>query len=175
MSFDVSASIGALIAQNLYLFLAQPSKSPSPIFVDVQSDPLATHIPASCMSRILSLRFPGGGGFDNTTAILCCRVTDPVAVQSLEAECERLNVQWYRMVTHMHRTPAIKLALTNLRFEHVPLADAAASAPPSLSHSALLFSPPPPSLPQSSLLQSSPSALCKASFLCDADMHVSMM
>jgi hypothetical protein len=140
MSFDVSAPIGALIAQNLSLFLTQASKSPSSIFIDVQCDPLATHIPAPCLSRILSLRFPGGGGLDNTTAILCCRVTDPVTVQSLEAECERLNVQWFRMVSHMHRTPAIKLALTSLRFEHTPLADAAA-----------------------------------VSFLCDADMHVSMM
>jgi hypothetical protein len=129
------------------------------------------------MSRTLSLRFPGGGGLDTTTAILCCRVTDPISVQSIEVECDRLNVQWYRVVTQMQRTPAIKLALTNLSFEHFPLADEAASPSPSASplppHSTPSSSLPPLSL--SSLpLHAAPSIPRKFSFVCDGEMQVSV-
>lgn len=182
VSCDASAPIGALIAQNVSLFLAQASQSPSPILVHAQPhaqpDPLATHIPTSCMSRTLSLRFPGGGGLDTTTAILCCRVTDPISVQSIEVECDRLNVQWYRVVTQTQRTPAIKLALTNLSFEHFPLADEAASASPSASplppHSTLSSSLPPPSLSSKLPLHAAPSIPRKVSFVCDGEMQVSV-
>ena len=181
VSCDASAPIGALIAQNVSLFLAQASQTSSSILVHAQPhaqpDPLATHIPTSCMSRTLSLRFPRGGGLDNTTAILCCRVTDPISVQSIEVECDRLNVQWYRVVTQMQRTPAIKLALTNLSFEHFPLADEAASASPSASplpsHSTL-SSLPPPSHSSTLPPQAAPSVPRKGSFLCDGVMQVSI-
>ena len=98
-----------------------------------------THVPSITLDDALSIRFPGGGGLDLTTAILCCSVKSPVVIQSIEAECDQVRVQWYRLITQMQRTPAIKMELTSLRCEYMQ--QTAATYDPSSPSKKWFFSP----------------------------------
>jgi hypothetical protein len=160
-----------LIVHNVALFLPGLSHLASAPF---PPDPLATHIPASSLSQILAIRFPGGGGLDKTTALLCCQISSPVTVQSIEALCDRVQVQWHRLVTNTQRTPAVKLEFTELRFGLEPSLDMGISqsstSSPSMSSSASQTLPQPMS--SSSLTERGQLDPCKISLLCDGMMQV---
>jgi hypothetical protein len=133
VSCDASAPVVALISKTALLF--RPDSSSLPLSAAV--DPLMTHVPATSLHEALLIRFPGGGGLDNTTAMLCCQVKSPISVQSFDAECDRVHVQWYRLITPSQRTPAIKIELTSLRCEHTPQLSTSSqsSSSPSISSS----------------------------------------
>jgi hypothetical protein len=165
-----------LIVHNVALFLPGLSHLASAPF---PPDPLATHIPASSLSQILAIRFPGGGGLDKTTALLCCQISSPVTVQSIEALCDRVQVQWHRLVTNTQRSPAVKLEFTALRFGLEPSLDMGISqsltSSPSMSSSSTTPSASqtlPQPMSSSSLTERGQLDPCKISLLCDGMMQV---
>lgn len=167
VSCDTSAPVVALISKTVLLFL--PDSLSSPLSAAV--DPLMTHVPATSLHEALLIRFPGGGGLDNTTAMLCCQVKSPISVQSFDAECDRVHVQWYRLITPSQRTPAIKIELTSLRCEHTPqlATSSQSSSSPSISSSSSSSSCPASS---SVPLFQSASVPFKIFALCDGTMQV---
>jgi hypothetical protein len=176
ISCDVCAPVGVLIAHNVALFLPGLAHLASAPF---SPNPSATHIPASCLSQILAIRFPGGGGLDKTTALLCCQISTPVAVQSIEALCDRVQVQWHRLVTNTQRTPAVKLELTAFRFGLEPSLDTdtfeSSASSPSMSLSSTVPLAPqtlPQSMSSSSRTERRLHDPCKISLLCDGMIQV---
>jgi hypothetical protein len=178
VSCDFTAPVGILIVQTCALFRRDSSTSAATAFY---SDPLALHIPASSLPQILSIRFPGGGGLDKTTAMLCCKIASPVVVQSFEAVCDRLHLQWYRLVNAVQRTPAVMVEFSSLRFELQPSIDAEISQLPTMLHTSSSSSDSPESsssqTPQKPILpipiiETGVHFPLKFSFLCDGTMQV---
>ncbi len=152
MACDASAPAVALITKTALLFLSHAPLSSPPVAADV----LMTHVPETAFDQAVAMQFPGGGGLDRTTAILCCSVKSPIVVLGFEAECDQLRVQWCRLISQLRQTPAINLELTSLRCEYMqqPLA----SHDP-LSPTKTWFFSPSKTFPSPSSLSRSPAPL----------------